>query len=596
MTMANPKNPNTVPAGARKRPYRARPARPRRVGILAALAMAVAVLLTAGGCATIPTYGPVGKSDPLGPRNNSVNISFQQFAPVDGASPESIIRGFIDSGTGISDDFQVARQYLTSGLSQSWAADKRTLVYKNAFTVAPGPGKDTFEATFDVVSTVDATGVLTPAAANATETVEMTLVQVEGQWRISKAPDGVVLTEATFQTLYNPVALYFYDPSFTFGVPDVRWLAGRTSRTATAIVRAMLGGPAPYLKGAVVSAFPNGIALERDSVPVNNGLAKVGLTARPLLETSVKQRQQMHAQLLVTLQKSLNTVTEVQFLADDREVDMGGSADSVSPMVIDNPVPNMQVALAKNELVGYDGTKTAPIVGLDSVAHLAPAVPAVSYSGKNFAFLNTAATQLYTVAPGQQPAVAVNGVGLTPPSFAPNGWLWTAAGDGSGTVAAINANPGVKDSAPVILTVPWLVGQHVSTLRISRDGTRAMVISEANGVSRVSITGIVKSSEVPKELTSPNNLVHTGSPVLGVWVDDGSVAVMAPSATGPVVIEILDLARAPAQLGELSGVQWLSAGSGVRNVHAQTSSEVYSLVGNNWDLSAKDLAQASFAG
>lgn len=568
----------------------------RHTLVVTALVMAVVVLLSAAGCATIPTHGSVGKSDPLGPRNNSVNISFQQFAPVEGASPENIIRGFIESGTGLSDDFQVARQYLTAGLAQSWAADKRTLVYKNAFRVAPGPDKDTFEATFDVVSSVDATGVLTPAAANATETVEMTLVQVEGQWRISKAPDGVVLTEPTFQTLFTPVALYFYDPSFAFGVPDVRWLAGRTSRTATAIVRAMLGGPAPYLKGAVVSAFPNGIALERDSVPVNNGLAKVGLTARPLLETSVRQRQQMQAQLLVTLQKSLGTVTDVQFLADEREVDMGGTADSVAPMVIDNPLPNVQVALAKNELVSFDGSKTTPIAGLDSVAHLAPTAPAMSYSGRNFAFLSASGNQVYSVTPGQQAAIVASGFDLTPPSFAPNGWLWTASGDGSGTVMAVNANPGVKDAASVVLTVPWLVGQQVSTLRVSRDGTRALVISEANGVSRVAITGIVKSSDVPKELTAPNSLVHSGSPVLGVWVGESNVAVMEPSTSTPVVIEILDLARAPAQLSELTGVQWLSAGSGVRNVHAQTTNELFSLVGNNWQPTAKDLAQASFAG
>ena len=74
------------------------------------------------------------------------------------------------------------------------------------------------------------------------------------------------------------------------------------------------------------------------------------------------------------------------------------------------------------------------------------------------------------------------------------------------------------------------------------------------------------------------------------------MAVMEPSTSTPVVIEILDLARAPAQLSELTGVQWLSAGSGVRNVHAQTTNELFSLVGNNWQPTAKDLAQASFAG
>lgn len=567
-----------------------------RNGTLAAWVMAVVVLLVVAGCAAIPTSGPVGKSDPMGPRDNSVNINFQQFSPVDGASAESIVSGFVDSGTGINDDFQVARQYLTPGLAQSWAPDQRTLVYKDAFAVTPAKAKDTFEVKFDVVSTVDASGVLTPAKSGASETFTMKVVQVDGQWRISDAPDGVMLSEATFQTLFSPFSLYFYDPTFTYGVPDVRWLTGRSSRTSTAIVKAMLGGPAPYLKGAVVSAFPNGITLERESVPVNNGLAKVGLTAQPLLETSVKQRQQMHAQLLVTLQKALNTVTGVQFLADDREVDMGGAADSVKPMIIDNVVPPTQVALAKNELVTFDGTKIAAIPKMASVASLQPAVPAISYSGQNFAFLAGEGNQIYSVVPGGRPELAISGVALTPPSFAPDGWLWSAAGDGSGMVIAINPNDGGKLGAPVVLTIPWLVGREVTTLRISRDGTRALVMSHTNGSNLVSLTGVFKSAGIPKELTPPLSLTHTGTPTLGVWEGATGVAVMAPSDTAPVSIQILDLARAPVKMDELPGLQWLSAGSGARNINAQTFSDFYTNAGNNWELVAKELKQASFAG
>lgn len=569
---------------------------PRRHWLAAGWVMAVVVLLAMAGCATIPTHGPVGKSDPLTPRNNSVYIDFEQFAPGDGASQESIVRGFIESGTGITDDFQVARQYLAPKLAQSWAPDKSTLVYKDTFSVSPGAEKDTFVLTFDVVSTVDATGVLTPAKEGATESLNMKLVQVDGQWRISEAPDGVGLTQANFETLFSPLALYFYDPTFTYGVPDIRWLVSRSSRTTTTIVKAMLSGPAPYLRGAVVSAFPNGISLERDSVPVNNGLAKVGLSAKALLDTSVKQRQQMHEQLLVTLQKSLNTVTEVQFLADDRQVDMGGATDDLSAMVIDSSVSTTQVALAKNELVTFNGTKAAPIPGMVSVAALAPATPAISYSGKEFAFKSGAGNQIYSVVPGQQPVVAVAGVALTPPSFAPNGWLWSAAGDGSGDVIAINPNDDGKMGPPVLLRVPWLVGQEVSTLRISRDGTRALVISQSNGVSRVSITGIFKSGDVPKELTPPLNLPHTGTPSLGVWTGESSVAVMAPSAADPVTIEILDLARGPQKLDELVGLEWLTAGSGLRNIHAQSAAGYFANVSSSWDLIAKDLRQASFAG
>ncbi|MGA7206981.1 MAG: LpqB family beta-propeller domain-containing protein [Specibacter sp.] len=567
-----------------------------RAVLTALVVMIVVVLLAAAGCAAIPTDGPVGKSDPLTPRNNKVNVDFQQFAPVDGAAPETIVRGFIESGTGTRDDFQVAREYLTPGLAQSWAPDKRTLVYKNTYTVAAGKEKDSYEVTLDVVSTVDATGVLTPAGPDAKETIQMKMVQVDGQWRISETPDGVMLTDANFQTLFSPFSLYFYDPTFTYGVPDVRWLTGRSSSTATAIVKAMLNGPAPYLKGAVVSAFPSGIALERDAVPVTNGVAKVGLTAQPLLETSVRQRQQMHDQLLVTLQKSLNSITGVDFLADEREVDMGGASDTVRSMIIDNPVPPTQVGLAKNELVTYDGTKVSAIPSMESVALLAPSAPAISYSGKHFAFVSGEGGRVFSVVPGQQPVVAATGAELTPPSFAPNGWLWTASGDGTGTVIAVNANDGAKDAVPVVLTVPWLVGQHVTTLRISRDGTRALVISNANGVTHVGITGIFKSGDVPKELTVPTTLVQSGAPTLGVWVGETSVALMAPSASAPVAIEVLDLSRDAVPMSQIKGIEWLSAGSGVRNVHAQTANELYSLAGNNWEVSVKALSQASFAG
>lgn len=570
--------------------------RPRRRGwFTLAVISVLALLLAAAGCAAIPTRGPVGKSDPISPRDNSVHIDFQQFAPAKGASPDGIIRGFIESGTGITDDFQFARQYLTPALAQSWAADKRTLVYKDKFTVTAGEAKDSYNVTFNVVSSVDSAGVLAPARPGTKETIVMKMVQVEGEWRIADTPDGIVLQDGTFQTLFNPISLYFYDPTFTYGVPDVRWLAGGTSPTA--IVRALLDGPAPYLNGAVVSAFPNGIALERDSVAVSNREAQVGLTAKALLDTGVKQRQQMHAQLLITLQKGLNSVSAVQFLAGDRQVDMGSSADAVPAMIIDNPVPTVQVAVAKNELVTYDGNKISPIPKMPSVAALAPSAPAISYSGRKFAFLSGSGTTLYTVTPGGPPLITAQGTGLTPPSFASNGWVWTALGDGSGTVLAVNPTPQPgKEFPSQLLSVPWLVGQQVTTLRVSRDGTRALVISNADGVTKVQIAGIVKTGDSPRELTAPVALVQAGKPTLGVWVGETSVAVMQPSATAPVAIEILDLAKPAMKMTELKGVRWVSAGSGVRNVHAQTANEFFTNVGNGWETSAKGMRQASFAG
>ena len=82
------------------------------------------------------------------------------------------------------------------------------------------------------------------------------LAQVDGEWRISKLPDGTAIPEETFKVIYGAYPIYFYDPTFTYAVPDVRWFIKK--KTVKSMTSALLGGPAPYLKGAVVSAFPSG--------------------------------------------------------------------------------------------------------------------------------------------------------------------------------------------------------------------------------------------------------------------------------------------------------------------------------------------------
>ncbi|MDQ6740367.1 MAG: hypothetical protein M3021_08385, partial [Actinomycetota bacterium] len=206
--------------------------------LLRLLAAVVAVLLCAAGCAVIPSSGAVGKSDPVAGRSNPINIDFRQNAPVQGASPTSIIEGFIAAGTGVTDDFQVARQYLAHKISGTWRADARTLVYKETFKVVSTGTDSDFKIDFSTESMVDANGILTPAQAGAVETVKFGLVKEDGEWRINSVPDGIMLQSANFATLYSPYSLYFYDPSFANAVPDIRWLAGKATTRATSIVRA----------------------------------------------------------------------------------------------------------------------------------------------------------------------------------------------------------------------------------------------------------------------------------------------------------------------------------------------------------------------
>ena len=51
-------------------------------------------------------------------------------------------------------------------------------------------------------------------------------------------------------------------------------------------------------------------------------------------------------------------------------------------------------------------------------------------------------------------------------------------------------------SVPTVTLSPgWLSGRTVKEFRISRDGTRALVISQQNGKSKVQITGIIRNAD-----------------------------------------------------------------------------------------------------
>lgn len=569
----------------------------KRTAVALCAAVTVILMLLTAGCAAIPKDGPVGKSDLLPGRNNPVNIDFRQNAPVPGASAASIVEGFIAAGTGVADDFQVARQYLDRSIAKTWKAGTRTLVYKGSFkAVSEGSGSQ-FKVDFDVESTVDPDGIRTPAAPGAVETVKFALTKVDGEWRISAAPDGIMLQAANFDTLFSAYSLYFYDPTFAFAVPDVRWLSGKATTTTTSIVRALLNGPAPYLKGAVASAFPSGMELVRDSVPVNNGVAQVDLTAQPLLDASVKSRQQMQAQLMLTL-RNLNTVTSVTLRADTREVDLGTPDQGLPAPLVNNQVPLQQVALFKGKLVRYASGATTQIDGLPPLAKYGPSHPAVSYGNNLYAFLNADHSRLYAVRPGQSERQVASGIKLTAPSFSPQDWVWTATGDQRGTVIAVPAGSSKTEppSPGVVLTVQWLRGRTVTSFRVSRDGSRALVVSEQNGVSTVQITGILRSGDLPKDLTLPITLVNSVHASLGVWLNETSVAVMRPSATGDVEVEVLSLKASASQLAPLKGMLGLSGGNGVLDLYVGTAEGLFARVGNGWSMEGKGVTDAAYAG
>jgi hypothetical protein len=188
---------------------------------------ALATLALLAGCVGIPTGGGVtttqvdvdGAGDPL-PSLPSL--------PTKDASPEEIIAGFLRAGRGPQDNYEVARAYLTEDFRSTWAPFARTLI--SSTPISPTALADnTFSVTISATAAVDAQGRYQTAVPSDSYDLTFGLVRDDDdQWRISSAPDGTVLSPSRFASIFAPYELYFFDPSFEYLVPDLRWFRSGT--------------------------------------------------------------------------------------------------------------------------------------------------------------------------------------------------------------------------------------------------------------------------------------------------------------------------------------------------------------------------------
>lgn len=563
----------------------------------AVVAVLTVLLLFLTSCAQIPRSGPVGKSKDESAGNPNNAPAFFPAAPRQGAGPESVIEDFYSAGSGYEDDYAVARQYLTQAASVSWKPDKRAVVFRSAQVVKTDV-ENVYNYELDVAYSVDADGVATHMPEGTKENVPTTLTQVDGQWRISELPDATAIPEETFKVIYGAAPIYFYDPGFTYAVPDVRWFIKK--QTVKSMTSALLGGPAPYLKGAVVSAFPSGMKLARESVPVVSGAAQVDLTAKLLTEASNEDRLRMQTQLALTF-RSQPDVINVELRANQALVRVEDNG-SVLPPVKDKNVPARQIAVNNNELVQYENNKVSPLPDMQSVAALEPRAPAESPVSQSVAFLNASRTTVYSIVPGQPARALTTRSTLTHPSFSQLDWVWTAGPGANGATELVAFRPtGVAEgvAVPTVTLAPaWLVGRTVKDFRVSREGARALVISEQDGKTHVQITGIIRAPDgTPRELTTPVSLETSVDPDQGVWVTDSTVAVMKGSSSADVTPELLSLAAAqPQKLAPWPGLVAISAGNGPDQIYGQSGDGIFQRLGNGWSPQLKGPIDPSFAG
>jgi hypothetical protein len=531
--------------------------------IARALTAAIAIALLLSACTGIPTSGPVI----AGPAVDEVDpeLVVTPSGPPAGANPTQILNGFMSAVRAPQGDYQVARQFLTPGLASSWEPDAGVVIRGTAPTLTEtGTGSTpVIVYAFDTSASVDAAGRYRAAAEAGSRSLEFTFQQVDGQWRISSAPDGTVLGPVSFGTVFSEYALYYFDPSGRYLVPDLRWFpAGRS--TPSLAVASLLAGPDDWLQHSVVTDFPAGTALGSRGVVVTGSRAAVDLTS-VVASATPEELDRMHQQLVATL-----GIPDVTILADGVALRVG----AVGPQAVVDPQPTGATLAGTTTEFGHVGaTGIVPIPGLStSVIAVGPRSAVVDAGQTAAAVLAADGTVRVVTAGGSTPVDAREG--LIAPSLDDYGWTWSAAGSGLEAFASDGTAAGLPASAiPADATIV--------SLAVSRDSTRLALALDGPTGPRLLVFGIVRVAGAPTGLDPPLELPAPG-PIASVeWVDDRSLIVVADALESRLAV-VVPLGAPAESLGALpEGAIAVGGRGGVLGIRALADGVVWAPGGNN---------------
>ena len=448
----------------------------RREGVRR-LAAAVAAAVLLAGCATVPTSGPVREHESDGQEIQS-GVKVAPVPPAVDASPMLVVEGFLHAMGTDQPGFAVARQYLTPSADAAWHPESGTLIYADGHQ--PREADTGTEERPAIILEAVLTGTLSASGeyreAGGGHRHDFGLQEIDGQWRISRPPDGLLISRYHFQTNYSALNLHYMDATGSVLVPDPRYFA-LNAISPSAVMNAQLGGPAEWLAPAVRKPpWSASIVDDLDLLPQGVAVLRLRPEAAELSDPEVTA---LMAEFTATL-TMLPQVAGVQF-------SVGGSLLTL---------PGTRIAT----LTSADLTQLAPsraggrlLTVRDQVVHLtdpqepwsegqaiargltAPGTIAARADLTEIAAVNPEGTRLAVAnAEAETETVLWESERLLRPDYSRQDELW-AIGDGTG-VAGFRVYAAVDRAILPVSVGPDFPSDTVRAFRLSPDGTRIALV------------------------------------------------------------------------------------------------------------------------
>ncbi len=509
--------------------------------------MAGALVVALAGCVGIPTSGGVNDGPLINDQDQPEFVSLPSD-PIPGSSQQDILTDFMQAVSAPQGGYAVAKKFLTTSLAATWNPDASAIIRTGGFDVEQ-VADNTMTYTFSSRAIVNDLGQYQEERETSEQTLPFSFAQENGEWRISTAADGIVLSQAAFDVAFRQQFLYFFDPSYGYLVPDVRWFPSRQT-TSRQVVDALLAGPSSSLQQVVTTSFPAATTLV--ALTTESGSTVVDLSTEALSSTD-EVRDRMRQQLAATLdtQSVELTVRGLELVAPN----VAGSRALVNPLV------DPAVLVGTGTAFGFDGgTGVTPLTGLTNQVVAAGAVGAVLSSDKQTVAFLGAGGAVYAALAGDNAATVIDDrPGLTIPSVDPFRFIWSAQSSSAASLATFSVDGTLNDQFQSGLPAD----SSIVSLDVSRDGARLLLLLSTPVGPRLVVSGIVRQDNVPVGLGEPVYLpVDPATPLDATWVDDHTVATISAGEGGNALITAFGIGGKSVSLGRVQGAIAIAGGNG----------------------------------
>lgn len=537
----------------------------------------VLAALVLSGCSSIPSSGPIVQGDRVDIAANDVNVRVIARPPSKGMGPEALVRGFLAACASVADGDDTARRYLTPAASAQWNPQRLAVVYDLAALRIVAEQNDTVRVSAPLLGSIDARDRFSVAEPGATISDALTLVQQDGEWRISQAPPALYLAESDVTRSYRAHAVYFLDAQQGRLVPEFVLVPISADSVPRELVRALLAGPRT-MEG-IATAIPSGTALMPGSMTQDFGAVTVSLT-RAALQAQGSDRQAMLAQFAWTLTQlpsvgSVRVAVEGEALSDieDRVVFTASDFASFDPSGPSGARPLLYVT--KNDVLALlEGERTTLATGMG-------AAESASSRDRSFAVVVSATRRFIFGLRGASPWVVASGGDLASPQVTRDNALWYLDREASGGLF-------VRDFSGIAQRVRTGLAAraYIVDFSVAPDGVRIAVIVNDGTATTLRVGRVVRDAK-GIAITGLARVEQRLSSVTAVaWASESQIAVLG--TVGAVAVQAIrvDLPLgAVSLLGGPANAVGIAATPGQPVVVGDQSGQLWQLLGDKWTSS-----------